>query len=1148
MSSRGILSWSLADRPWIQCAGPDGGTHLLSLLGAVEHCGRIRLAAPDPLVRTATARLLLAVAYSAGCAPAGSEDYLRQIRRGVDLAPVTGWIRSNADLLDLFHPEHPLFQDASLRDLAGQREATVPAHFLDLTAARTGQLLHDHRHRYNGQPLPTSRAVELLLVQQLWAKGGRIPTKSTLYGPNSNVAAGSTAAASLLWLPETTLAELLAWRLTPLTCPVGTATWSYRPRPEDDQGRHGAPTGESDALTWMSRRILLHPHGPGGGQVALAQLAAGWRIRPDDTLLSRRPGMSDAAEAVGGKPLWASAVTSDTDLAPLAESWWAAGPGSWAATARRAAEHLGYLPDLTAAGLAAPANAGYAYARQVFIPGQLLADPALAEAADTVMVFRRRAHGAAPDPDNTTTPAGLLRRELGTVLPPGFGSDLLEDPAFRAAAREDREEVLLAGARPTRDADPVRHGRRLAVLEDAVRPADTAPATVATPGTARPATGQQELFQVADHGMPVPPAAPQAPAAELGTVSAALAGYDAGDLFVTAATAGLDAAKPRRHRRPVPDDELEWPSRERRLAMLLGAWAHNPRMNATLRDLEFWLAHPDPDSPACQLVTDSLPAGQHEAAVTTAALFALHRRRSRSAPLHGRIPVPWLMHHVHGPGHQATTAALVTMVRAPTISAMRPLLAAQIRSAADAGATPSWGNLFGDLAHWHGTGVRERWTQLYFGRRTVPPPPPRHRLRLRLPRPGSPHPVTSATELHLPDTGFTIDLSGTPGPFVTVHTLTTLSGVGLNRDQLGRPKSIAIGGAERMRISSQAQVRAIRDAMRTSALPGEVPAANSRYLPREVSRRLQDTGTDPADADPAAALIVAAAGMSVDPADPHRTRAAVILPDTAPDVLAALVTLNWDNLREARDRAEDIITHAVAPAPGTKRPPKPGNPLHTAAALVPPAIAAQARDAFGPGRSDIQLFGRMLTELPPPNGHIRSAVAVAHGFSVDAMLTFADDFATRDDWNDLGVFASSMLGQQLLASGTLYRWAALDRRRLRANLAGTDPDPDIVEATARSMERRFLTAAVYTLPSAGKSRTGAAAWPTLTVAATCTLPLTAAAAFEDPVPAPAGTEAATRLARYLQRAHLGGGIARWLPPNGEPVPAELPGQLTVEAG
>ncbi|WEH31946.1 type I-E CRISPR-associated protein Cse2/CasB [Streptomyces sp. AM 4-1-1] len=386
---------------------------------------------------------------------------------------------------------------------------------------------------------------------------------------------------------------------------------------------------------------------------------------------------------------------------------------------------MGHLPDLTAAGIAVPPKAGFACTRQVFAPGQLMADPALRDAADTVMVFRRRAHGAAPDPDTATTAAaGLVRRELGTQLPPGFGSDLLQDPAFRAAARQDREEVLLASARPARDADPVRHGRRLAVLEDAVRAADGPPTARAAAGPSVPpvGTGQQELFQVGDHGIPVLQAVPLAPADELGTVSPALAGFTARDLFVTAETVGLEAVKPRRHRRPgpVPDDELDTPSRERRLAMLLGAWAYNPRMAGTMRDLVFWLAHPDPDNPAYQLVTGTFPAEQHDAAATTAALFALHRRRSRSAPVHGSIPVPWVMRQVHGRGHQSTTAALVTMVRAPTIAAMRPLLAAQIRSAADAGISPSWGHLFGDLAHWDGPAVRERWTQLYFGRRTVP--------------------------------------------------------------------------------------------------------------------------------------------------------------------------------------------------------------------------------------------------------------------------------------------------------------------------------------------------------------------------------------------------------------------------------------------
>lgn len=721
MTHPDTVAWSLADRPWIRCVDRKGQPHLLSLVEALERCGQIRLAAPDPLVRAATARLIIALAYSAGCAPASFNDYLRRIRHGVNVDPITAWIRSNAARLDLFHPEHPFLQDVRMRDVADQREATIPVHFLDLTAARTGQLLHDHRHKYNGRPLPTHRAVELLLVQQLWGKGGRIPTKPAVYGPRSHIAGGSTATASLLWMPQTTLDELLAWRLTPLTCPLGTAAWSYQPRPEDKDGRHGVPDGECDALTWMCRRILLHPHGPDGGQVAIAQMAAGWRIQPDETPLPRMPGMSDVAEAIGGTPLWATAVTSDTDLAPLAESWWAASPESWAGVARQAAEHVGRLPDLTATGIAAPANAGFAYTREIFAPGHLLAQPLLRDAADTVMVFRRRAHGAAANPDTATTAAGLLVRNFGTELPPAFGSDLLYDPAFRAAPRPRREALLLAAARPFRSAGPLRHGRRLAILEDAVRPADTAPAETEAAPSLPSGAGQQELFQVTDDGTPVLALQAQMPAEDLSAASPALAGYAVRDLFVTADTASLEAVKPRRRRRPnpAPSQDLDMPSQERKLAMLLGAWAHNPRMAGTLRDLVFWLAHPIENAPAYRLVTSSFPTEQHDAAVTAAALFALHRGRNRRAPVHGRAPMAALMRQLHGRGHQETTAALVTMVSSPTIAAMRPLLAAQVRFAADAGATPSWGWLFGDLTRWDSPAVRERWTQIYFGRRLV---------------------------------------------------------------------------------------------------------------------------------------------------------------------------------------------------------------------------------------------------------------------------------------------------------------------------------------------------------------------------------------------------------------------------------------------
>lgn len=46
--------------------------------------------------------------------------------------------------------------------------------------------------------------------------------------------------------------------------------------------------------------------------------------------------------------------------------------------------------------------------------------------------------------------------------------------------------------------------------------------------------------------------------------------------------------------------------------------------------------------------------------------------------------------------------------------------------------------------------------------------------------------------------------------FIQIHALTVYTPSNLNRDDIGRPKTAKFGGAERLRISSQAIKRAIR--------------------------------------------------------------------------------------------------------------------------------------------------------------------------------------------------------------------------------------------------------------------------------------------------------------------------------------------------
>ncbi|WP_405814688.1 type I-E CRISPR-associated protein Cas7/Cse4/CasC [Streptomyces sp. NBC_01390] len=406
--------------------------------------------------------------------------------------------------------------------------------------------------------------------------------------------------------------------------------------------------------------------------------------------------------------------------------------------------------------------------------------------------------------------------------------------------------------------------------------------------------------------------------------------------------------------------------------------------------------------------------------------------------------------------------------------------------------------------------------------------------------------TVTATDLSLPESAYTpIDLTALPGPFVVVHSLTTLVDVCLNRDMMGLPKSTMLGGVERMRVSAQSLTRAARGFTRDHSQTG-VHGFNTRQLPGKTAEYLRERGIDGADALPAAALIVTAAGPSIDLTHPDRTLTSLYVPSSAPAALAELLLDHWDDLEDPRLAMEKAITTAAAAVaePGRNRGRTAGKATSKGQAdTVPVEIKATAQQTLAPGlATDIALFGRMLPELPGVHGNVRSAAMMAHAFTVDAKELLTDDFVTSDEWGSGGVFSN--LGEQYLNSGTLYRYAALDRRQLRANLAA-GADTGTVERIAQRTERDWTTAVAYALPEARRTRTGSWAPPTLVVAATTRAPYTAAGAFETPIAPPAGIAAATRLTDFLSRIGLHAGIGRWLPPAGESAP-RLPQGITWE--
>ncbi|MDJ0386015.1 type I-E CRISPR-associated protein Cas7/Cse4/CasC [Streptomyces sp. G-G2] len=407
-----------------------------------------------------------------------------------------------------------------------------------------------------------------------------------------------------------------------------------------------------------------------------------------------------------------------------------------------------------------------------------------------------------------------------------------------------------------------------------------------------------------------------------------------------------------------------------------------------------------------------------------------------------------------------------------------------------------------------------------------------------------------------------IDTTDHDGNFVVVHILTTYTGVSLNRDFTNLPKIIQFGDAPRMRVSAQSKDRAVRTLFRGYTGETVQDTARSRLLPQQTARQLQALGHPAEEAHVQAALIVASAGMQIDKANTERTRAIAYVPAQAPERLAALATEVWDETAEARAKMGEAIDEAVAKRAkkstvgkntdaeadteeprGRKGPESAG----IEAPKLPQSIVERAAAAFAPGTiAELAIFGRMLAEVP--DGTIYSAAQVAHAFSVDPLAMTSDDWTAKDDWQDLGVFGAAGKGTTYLASGTLYQYAALDRRALRATLSKS-ATPAEAEHLARLGEQLFVTALAYATPSSARSRTGSAASPTLTIAAATDYPFTAAACFESAIEAPAAVSAAERLTTYLRRAQrhtpLAGGICRWLPPAGEDCPA-LPSVILCE--
>lgn len=295
--------------------------------------------------------------------------------------------------------------------------------------------------------------------------------------------------------------------------------------------------------------------------------------------------------------------------------------------------------------------------------------------------------------------------------------------------------------------------------------------------------------------------------------------------------------------------------------------------------------------------------------------------------------------------------------------------------------------------------------------------------------------------------------------YIDIHALQTVPYANLNRDDLGSPKTLMYGDAERTRVSSQSWKRAVRHEIEQRL--GQ-PAVRTRRIIRGVADRLTAQGWDEELALFAGQQVVQAAGVNVE-SDKVTTSVTFYLPSAGIDDLATIAAEHRDELT----------------AEATKKKPT---------SVLP---KDRIEDILRSRNGTIQLLGRMLAELP--GAEVDGAVQFAHAFTTHATVVETDFFTAVDDIPKLGDHGSAHMNSGQFSAGTFYRYANIGLDTLARNLDG-----DL--ATARELVAEFLRAFITTVPSGKQNATAAMTIPDLVyIAVRGDRPISLAAAFEHPV-------------------------------------------------
>jgi CRISPR system Cascade subunit CasA len=259
------ISFNLIDEPWIPCVLPDGTAEELSLRDTLARAHEIaEVAGETPPITVALHRLLLAVLHRC-FGPENARVWEALWRRGsFDMAAVDAYLATWHVRFDLFHPERPFQQTASLDEAKAGSIAKL------LLQADNNPTLFDHTLVDHPPAISPARAARLLLSVQSFDTGGLLTGEGR--GPDSAKAGPLLQCAVSLFrgdsLFQTLLLNLHAYN------PENGYPWSFnraadRPaweRADETRAGERRPDGYLDLLTWQSRRVRLLPEPDADGQ------------------------------------------------------------------------------------------------------------------------------------------------------------------------------------------------------------------------------------------------------------------------------------------------------------------------------------------------------------------------------------------------------------------------------------------------------------------------------------------------------------------------------------------------------------------------------------------------------------------------------------------------------------------------------------------------------------------------------------------------------------------------------------------------------------------------------------------------------------------------------------------------------------------